>query len=78
VSWENADKYSADLILYDARATALSLDELADIPLWTELPAVQADQLTPWHMEEGVSYKLFTEHIEQLTAAIERSNIVTG
>jgi hypothetical protein len=29
-------------------------------------------------MEEGVSYKLFTEHIEQLTAAIERSNIVTG
>jgi iron complex transport system substrate-binding protein len=78
VSWENADKYPADLILYDGRATAPSLDELAEIPLWTELPAVQANQLAPWHMEEGVSYRLFTQHIKELTAVIETSDIVAS
>ena len=78
VSWENADKYPADLILYDGRATAPSLDELAEIPLWNELPAVQANQLAPWHMEEGVSYRLFTEHVKELTAVIETSDIVAG
>ncbi len=76
VSWETAAEYPADLILYDGRATAPSLDELADIPLRTKLPAVQADHLTPWHMEEGIGYKLFTEHIKQLTAAVERSDMV--
>jgi iron complex transport system substrate-binding protein len=78
VSWENADKYPADLILYDGRAHAPGLDELTDIPLWNELPAVGANQLAPWHMEEAVSYRLFTEHIEELTAVIERSEVVAS
>ena len=78
VSWENADKYAADLILYDARATAPSLDELAAIPVWNDLPAVRANQLAPWHMEEEVSYRLFGGHIEEITAVIERSEVVAG
>jgi iron complex transport system substrate-binding protein len=78
VSWENADRYPADLILHDSRAHAPSLDELTDIPLWNELPAVGANQLAPWHMEEAVSYRLFTEHIEELTAVIERSQVVAS
>ena len=76
VSWENADRYPVDLILYDARAHAPSLEELDDIPLWTELPAVRAGQLTPWHMEEAVSYRLFTEHIKELGAVVEGSDVV--
>ncbi|MEA2331877.1 MAG: iron-desferrioxamine transport system substrate-binding protein [Thermoleophilaceae bacterium] len=76
MSWENADRYPADVILYDARATAPTLDKLADIPAWRRLPAVEAGQLSPWHMEEGVSYNLFAGHIEELAARIERSETV--
>jgi iron complex transport system substrate-binding protein len=76
LSWEQADKYPADLILYDARATAPSLDDLAEIPLWRDLPAVKAGQLTPWHMEEAVSWRLFASHAEELAAAIERARVV--
>jgi iron complex transport system substrate-binding protein len=78
LSWENADKYAADLILYDARAHAPTLDKLAEIPAWRRLPAVKARQLSPWHMEEAVSYRLFTAHIEELTAQIERSNVIAS
>jgi iron complex transport system substrate-binding protein len=77
LSWENADKYEADLILHDARAHAPSLDDLAKIPVWSRFPAVEASQLSPWHMEEAVSYRIFAAHVEELTAAIERAEVVT-
>ena len=70
LSWENADKYPADVLLYDARAHAPKPDQLAKLPVWPGLPAVEADQLTPWHMEEAVSYRLFAGHVEELTAMV--------
>jgi iron complex transport system substrate-binding protein len=76
LSWENADKYPADLILYDARAHAPKLDKLMEIPLFRRLPAVKAKQLSPWHMEEAVSYRLFASHIEELTARLKTARVV--
>jgi iron complex transport system substrate-binding protein len=76
LSWENADKHPADLILYDARATAPGPDELAKLPVWPTLPAVKAGQITPWHMEEAVSYALFAGHVEELTAAVAKAERV--
>jgi iron complex transport system substrate-binding protein len=78
LSWENADRYPADLILYDARAHAPTLDKLDDIPVWRRLPAVEAGQLSPWHMEEAVSYRVFAGHIEELAERIEQSEPVAG
>jgi iron complex transport system substrate-binding protein len=77
LSWENADKYPADLILYDGRAHAPGLEELAQLPVWPRLPAVEAGQLSPWHMEEAVSYRLFAGHVEELTAKLQDSAPVT-
>jgi iron complex transport system substrate-binding protein len=77
LSWENADKYEADLILYDARATSPSPDDLAKIPVWRRLSAVEAGQLSPWHMEEAVSYRLFASHVEELTGAIQGAEVVS-
>jgi iron complex transport system substrate-binding protein len=76
LSWENADRYPADLILYDGRAHAPGPDELAKLPVWPTLPAVEAGQITPWHMEEAVSYALFAGHIEELTAKVAESTRV--
>jgi iron complex transport system substrate-binding protein len=78
LSWEHADKYPADLLLHDARAWSPKLEDLAEIPVWRDLPAVKAGQLTPWHMEEAVSYELFASHIEELTGAIERARVLNA
>ncbi|MEU5001346.1 ABC transporter substrate-binding protein [Streptomyces sp. NPDC021622] len=73
LSWENADKYRADLIMMDNRSSALPPKELAKKPTWELLPAVKAGQTTPWSMEERYSYAGFAPVLERLAAAIENS-----
>ena len=73
LSWENADKYHADLIMVDNRSSALTEDQLAKKPTWTKLPAVKAGQTVPWSMEERYSYAGYAPVLEQLAAAIEKS-----
>lgn len=73
LSWENANKYHADLIMVDNRSHALPLNELDKKPTWRELPAVKAGQLTTWAMEERFSYAGWAPVLEQLAAAVEKS-----
>ncbi|MEU9955774.1 ABC transporter substrate-binding protein [Streptomyces sp. NPDC050982] len=73
LSWENADRHHADLIMVDNRSTALPPGELARKPTWRQLPAVKAGQTTPWSMEERFSYAGFAPVIEQLAAAVKKS-----
>ncbi|MFD0420031.1 ABC transporter substrate-binding protein [Streptomyces sp. NPDC127108] len=73
LSWENADKYHADLIMVDNRSSALTEDQLAKKPTWTKLPAVKAGQTVPWSMEERYSYAGYAPVLEQLAEAIEKS-----
>ncbi|MEV2254071.1 ABC transporter substrate-binding protein [Streptomyces sp. NPDC050147] len=77
LSWENADKYDADLIMMDNRSSALPPKELAKKPTWGLLPAVKAGQTVPWSMEERYSYAGFAPVLEQLAAAIEKSKRLT-
>ncbi|MEV6400079.1 ABC transporter substrate-binding protein [Streptomyces sp. NPDC051907] len=77
LSWENADKYHADLIMIDNRSSALPPKELAKKPTWNRLPAVKAGQTTPWAMEERYSYAGFAPVLEQLAAAITKSKKLT-
>ncbi|WP_307531447.1 ABC transporter substrate-binding protein [Streptomyces umbrinus] len=73
LSWENADRHHADLIMIDNRSTALPPKELAKKPTWRQLPAVKAAQTTPWSMEERFSYAGFAPVIERLAAAVRKS-----
>ncbi|WP_151483239.1 ABC transporter substrate-binding protein [Streptomyces albicerus] len=77
LSWENADKYHADLIMIDNRSTALPPKELDRKPTWRQLPAVKAGQTTPWSMEERFSYAGFAPVVERLAAAVEKSKKLT-
>lgn len=76
LSWENADTYAADLILLDSRSTALQPDDLAAMPSWTRLPAVKADQITPWDSVPRFSYKGFAPNLERLAEAIRKARRV--
>ena len=75
LSWENAAKYPADLILEDARAVGMTSDELAaKFPVWTQLPAVKASQVGPWRAETPSSYQLYTKVLTELTELVKKSN----
>ncbi|MFJ6194678.1 ABC transporter substrate-binding protein [Micromonospora sp. NPDC092111] len=70
LSWENAGKFPADLILLDNRSTALQPKDLAAKPTWAQLPAVKANQVTPWDAVPRFSYAGAAPLLENLAAAI--------
>ncbi|UUN30645.1 ABC transporter substrate-binding protein [Streptomyces sp. FIT100] len=70
LSWENAGKYHADLIMIDNRSTSMQAEDLAKKPTWRGLPAVKAGQTVPWSMEERYSYAGYAPVLERLAAAI--------
>ncbi|MFE7545049.1 ABC transporter substrate-binding protein [Streptomyces platensis] len=71
LSWENADKYKADVLLLDNRTATLQPKDLAAKPSWAKLPAVKAGQITPWSSEPRFSYAGAAPLIESLAKAIE-------
>lgn len=72
VSWENVAKYPADVILYDARTQALTTDQLASKPVWAAMPAVKANQITPWYSEAQYSYQGYTDQLNRLATDLGR------
>ncbi|RLL66511.1 ABC transporter substrate-binding protein [Streptomyces sp. Z26] len=73
LSWENADKYHADLLLLDNRTAAPSEKDLAEHPVWAGLPAVKAGQTLPWAMEERCSHLGWAPVVEGLAAALGKA-----
>ncbi|WJV49663.1 ABC transporter substrate-binding protein [Streptomyces flavofungini] len=77
LSWENADRYEADLILVDKRTGNLQPAELRKSkPTWARLPAAESDQVIPWFNEARFSHAGYAPLIERLAKAIEDSKKV--
>ncbi|MEU9116179.1 ABC transporter substrate-binding protein [Streptomyces sp. NPDC048483] len=77
LSWENADKYPADVLLLDNRTATLQPKDLAAKPSWAKLPAVKAGQVTAWSSEPRFSYAGAAPLLESLTKAIEGAKKVS-
>ncbi|WP_406104551.1 ABC transporter substrate-binding protein [Micromonospora globbae] len=77
LSWENAGKFPADLILLDNRSTALQPKDLAAKPTWGQLPAVKANQVTPWDAVPRFSYAGAAPLLENLATAIRSAKKVS-
>ena len=73
LSWEQAARYPADLILLDARSFSSTLDQLQEIPTFSALPAVKAGQIAGWQTEYVPGYADIAAILEDLTATIEQS-----
>lgn len=57
LSWENVDKYDADVIFLDTRTGNLTAEQLlAEQPTWAALPAVEAGQVYGWNAEPVYSH----------------------
>ncbi|MFF8286684.1 ABC transporter substrate-binding protein [Streptomyces albus] len=76
LSWENADKYGADVIILDNRTQSLQPKALASKPSWKELPAVKAGQVAGWAAEPRFSYAGAAPLLEDLAEAIEKAEKV--
>ncbi|MFG2196164.1 ABC transporter substrate-binding protein [Streptomyces sp. NPDC048639] len=77
LSWENVDKYHADLIMMDNRTSALqpaALDKSK--PTWSKLPAVKAGQVIPRVTEPIYSYDKCAPILEDLAKALEKAKKV--
>ncbi|RNL86067.1 ABC transporter substrate-binding protein [Halostreptopolyspora alba] len=77
LSWENADKYDADILFLDNRSSALQPEDLESKPTWNELPAVEADQVVPWVSEPRFSYAGCAPLLEDLAEAIRNARKLT-
>ncbi|MBH1936536.1 ABC transporter substrate-binding protein [Streptomyces sp. AV19] len=73
LSWENANKYEADLIILDSRTSSLQPKDLAAKPTWAKLPAVEAGQVSPWLSEPRFSWAGSAPLLDNLTAALEKA-----
>jgi iron complex transport system substrate-binding protein len=73
LSWENADTYDADVILYDTRTQALTPAEMMKKPTFARLPAVKAGRLYPWSAEAPYSYQGYADFLEKLVANLEKA-----
>ncbi|MFF3015319.1 ABC transporter substrate-binding protein [Streptomyces sp. NPDC057939] len=76
LSWENAGKYKADLVLLDNRTGTLQPEQLKAKPTWAELPAVKAGQITPRVTEPIYSYDRCAQILEDLAKAIQNAKKV--
>lgn len=76
LSWENADKYKADVIILDSRTQSLQPPALKSKPSWGELPAVKADQVGGWMAEPRFSYAGAAPLVEDLAKLIEKAKKV--
>jgi iron complex transport system substrate-binding protein len=70
LSWENTDRYPADVLLLDNRTSSLQPADLTDRPTWNRLPAVEAGQVLPWFSEPRFSYAGCAPLLEDLAAAL--------
>lgn len=56
VSWEQAGRYSADVVIYDGREVATVAETVSKIATWTNLAAVKAGQVYRWRTAAPYSY----------------------
>lgn len=79
LSWENADKYPADIILVDQRPSSPPISEFPSFsPTWSKLPAVKAGQTFEWLPYVSTSdWGTYAAQFEALTALIEGAEDVT-
>ncbi|MEV0221714.1 ABC transporter substrate-binding protein [Streptomyces sp. NPDC050704] len=75
LSWENVDKYPADIIMMDNRASSIQPADVTEAT-WKQLPAVKANQVIPRVTEPIFSYDKCAPILEDLAEAIEKAKKV--
>ncbi|CAM5581551.1 Iron complex transport system substrate-binding protein OS=Streptomyces violarus OX=67380 GN=FHS41_003799 PE=3 SV=1 [Streptomyces violarus] len=76
LSWENVDKYKADIIMMDDRTATIQPADITEAT-WKKLPAVKAGQVISRSPEPILSYDKCVAMVENLAKAIETAKKVS-
>ncbi|MDF3141257.1 MULTISPECIES: ABC transporter substrate-binding protein [unclassified Streptomyces] len=76
LSWENVDKYPADIIMMDDRSSTIQPADITEAT-WKKLPAVKAGQVIARSPEPILSYDKCTPLLTSLAEAIEKAKKVS-
>ncbi|MEU5046400.1 ABC transporter substrate-binding protein [Streptomyces griseorubiginosus] len=76
LSWENVDKYKADIIMMDDRTATIQPADITEAT-WKKLPAVKAGQVISRSPEPIPSYDKCVAMVENLAKAIESAKKVS-
>jgi iron complex transport system substrate-binding protein len=75
LSWEQADKYQPDIVLYSVR-DSFTPEQLMDQPVFARLEAAKAGQLHPWKFK-SMDYRAQTGYLEELAGWLGSDQKVT-
>ena len=75
LSWEQADRYRPDIVLYSVR-DSYTPEQLLDQPVFATLEAAGAGQLHPWKFT-SMDYKARTSYLEELAGWLASDTKVT-
>lgn len=76
LSWENVDKYPADVIMMDDRSSTIQPSAITEAT-WKKLPAVKAGQVIARSPEPILSYDKCVPLLENLAEALEKAKKVS-
>ncbi|MFJ1804762.1 MULTISPECIES: ABC transporter substrate-binding protein [unclassified Streptomyces] len=76
LSWENVDKYAADIIMMDDRSSTIQPADITEAT-WKKLPAVKAGQVIARSPEPILSYAKCVPLLENLAEALEKAKKVS-
>ncbi|KOV59252.1 ABC transporter substrate-binding protein [Streptomyces sp. MMG1121] len=76
LSWENVDKYQADIIMMDDRTSAMQPADITKAT-WKKLPAVKAGQVIARSPEPILSYDKCVPLLTSLAEALEKARKVS-
>ncbi|MFQ3560020.1 ABC transporter substrate-binding protein [Streptomyces gramineus] len=76
LSWENIDKYAADVIMMDDRSATIQPADITEAT-WKKLPAVKAGQVIARSPEPIFSYDKCVAMVENLAKALETAKKVS-
>ncbi|GGS46603.1 ABC transporter substrate-binding protein [Streptomyces cinerochromogenes] len=76
LSWENVDKYKADIIMMDDRTSAIQPADITKAT-WKKLPAVKAGQVIARSPEPILSYDKCVPLLTNLAEALEKAKKVS-
>ncbi|MGW2419144.1 ABC transporter substrate-binding protein [Streptomyces sp. NPDC001709] len=76
LSWENVDKYKADIIMMDDRSSAVQPADITK-PTWKKLPSVKAGQVIARSPEPILSYDKCVPLLDNLAEALEKAKKVS-
>jgi iron complex transport system substrate-binding protein len=74
LSWENAAKYQADLLIVDERGHPANIEEAEAQPTWALLEAAAADAVAVWPAYWLRNHADYADALERLTTAVESAD----